>query len=74
MIRYPHGFFDGGVWDNEYAPTITTSSWECNNYVLEIHNNRDTDKGTERGGEDTFTVTREQSSLVARYRRSIGEE
>lgn len=49
MIRYPHGWFrGGGLWDSEYAPTLTTSSWEANNYVLEIHYDRDTDEGEER--------------------------
>lgn len=46
LIRYPHGYFRGGPWDNEYAPTITTSAWEFNNYVLEEDD--DNDAGAER--------------------------
>ena len=36
LIRYPHGFFNGGIWDYDFMPTITTSSWEWNNLLLEI--------------------------------------
>jgi len=45
MIRYPHGYYRGGAWENEYAPTITTSAWEFNNYVLEIETGNDYDAG-----------------------------
>lgn len=44
MIRYPHGYFRGGLWENDYSPTITTSAWEFNNYVLEIQDNEDADR------------------------------
>lgn len=47
LIRYPHGFFDGGVWENDYCPTITTSAWEFNNYVLEVQEHNDSHKGEE---------------------------
>lgn len=33
MIRIPHGYFDGGFTD--ICPAITTSSFECNNFVIE---------------------------------------
>ena len=47
LIRYPHGYFrGGGVWENEYSPTITASAWEFNNYVLEEDD--DNDAGAER--------------------------
>ena len=49
MIRYPHGWNRGGAWDNDYAPTMTTSAWEFNNYVLEIYNHDDSHAGAERG-------------------------
>ena len=39
MIRYPHGWNRGGIWENEYAPAITTSAWENNNLVMEIYDN-----------------------------------
>lgn len=35
IIRYPHGWNKGGIFDNEYAPALTTSSWEANNFMLE---------------------------------------
>ena len=47
IIRYPHGYFKGGVWDNDYSQTLTTSAFEFNNYVLEIYDT-DIDKGAER--------------------------
>lgn len=50
MFRYPHGYYRGGAWDNEYSPTITNSAWEHNNYVLEILDDDDPHTGTERGG------------------------
>ena len=37
MIRYPHGWNRGGVWENEFAPAMTTSGWELNNLLIEIH-------------------------------------
>lgn len=46
LIRYPHGYYRGGVWENDYSPTITTSAWEFNNYVLEEDD--DNDAGAER--------------------------
>lgn len=64
MIRYPHGYFRGGLWENGYAPTITTSAWEFNNYVLEIHHNCDIDTGTERRGEGEAKDIRGQRSEV----------
>lgn len=35
LIRYPHGYFRGGVWENNYSPSLTTSDWQNNNYILE---------------------------------------
>ena len=51
MFRYPHGYYRGGAWDNEYSPALTTSAWEHNNYVLEILDDEDPLVGAERGGE-----------------------
>lgn len=45
MIRYPHGFFKGGIEEKNYIPTITASCFEFNNYVLEIYD--DPNKGAE---------------------------
>lgn len=46
MIRYPHGWFSGGLTETDYSPAVTTSSWECNNYLLEVYQKEDTyDKG-----------------------------
>lgn len=36
MVRYPHGWHKGGLWESEYAPALTTASWEFNNYLIEI--------------------------------------
>ena len=36
LIRYPHGWFPGGIRTDEFVPPITTSSWENNNFILEI--------------------------------------
>lgn len=58
MFRYPHGYYRGGAWDNEYSPTLTNSAWEHNNYVLEILDNDDHDQGEERGGEAEETPVR----------------
>ena len=58
MIRYPHGYYKGGVWENKYSPTLTTSAWEHNNHVLEILDNDDHDPGAERGGETEETPLR----------------
>lgn len=37
IIRYPHGWNSGGIFENEYAPALTTSSWEANNLLVEIY-------------------------------------
>lgn len=37
MARYPHGFFDGGVFDCEILPTLTTSDFQNNNFLIEIY-------------------------------------
>lgn len=39
LIRYPHGYFMGGVWNNDYSPSITISSFQHNNIVMEKENN-----------------------------------
>lgn len=36
-----------GANESDISPTITTSAWEFNNYVLEIHRNDDPNEGTE---------------------------
>ena len=56
LIRYPHGYYEGGAWDKDYSPTITTSAWEHNNYVLEV--NDDIEEGPQRGGEEAQTSLR----------------
>ena len=35
LIRYPHGYLMGGVWNNDYSPSITISSFQHNNIVME---------------------------------------
>lgn len=40
ILRYGHGNIKGGVYDGEIAPTITTSSWQHNNFLIEIWKNR----------------------------------
>lgn len=35
LIRYPHGYFMGGVWNRDYSPSITISSFQHNNIVME---------------------------------------
>ena len=39
ILRLPHGFFQGEI--TEVAPTITTSSFEHNNFVLEVYEDKD---------------------------------
>lgn len=34
ILRLPHGYFEGGVM--QICPSITISSFECNNFVLEV--------------------------------------
>ncbi len=34
MIRLPHGYYRGGAIDNNYCPTLTTSAWEHNNFIM----------------------------------------
>ena len=61
LIRYPHGWFPGGLWENEYSPAVTISSWEHNNYVLEVYESEedcDTEAGEERGGEAEEALVR----------------
>ena len=41
MVRYPHGWNMGGIWDNEYAPAITPSAWESNNFLVEVYADRE---------------------------------
>lgn len=38
LIRYPHGYFMGGVWNKDYSPSITISSFQHNNIVMENNN------------------------------------
>lgn len=35
ILRLPHGYFMGGVWNNDYSPSITISSFQHNNIVME---------------------------------------
>jgi site-specific DNA-cytosine methylase len=35
IYMIPHGYYGGG-WFDKYAPSITTSSYEFNNYLIEI--------------------------------------
>ena len=37
IIRYPHGWNRGGLFENDYAPAVTTSAWEHNNLLMEIY-------------------------------------
>ncbi len=41
LIRYPHGWFGGGLWENDYAPALTTSAWENNNYLMLVYETED---------------------------------
>ena len=35
ILRYPHGYFPGGIiWNPEVFPTVTVSGWQDNNFVL----------------------------------------
>jgi len=56
----------GGAWDNDYAPTLTTSAFEFNNYVLEVLDDDDTQTGAERGGETPASPSRRQRGEVLR--------
>ena len=53
LIRYPHGYFAGGVWNNDYSPSITISSFQHNNIVIENMEKKDFDR-----------LTREQQKLM----------
>lgn len=35
MVQLPHGFNPGHVKPAEECPSITTSCWECNNFIVE---------------------------------------
>lgn len=38
LFRYPHGFIGGGGIENaNVCPTITISSFEWNNFIVEIY-------------------------------------
>lgn len=37
IIRYPHGWNRGGLFENDYAPAVTTSAWEHNNLLMEVY-------------------------------------
>ena len=35
LLRYPHGWFGGGIiWNVRTAPTVTVSGWQDNNFLL----------------------------------------
>lgn len=34
IYKIPHGYYGGG-WFEEYAPSVTASSYECNNLIIE---------------------------------------
>lgn len=34
IYKIPHGYYGGGLFD-KYAPSVTTSSYECNNLIIE---------------------------------------
>lgn len=36
ILRLGHGYYDGGV-AKEVAPPLTISSWQFNNYLVEIY-------------------------------------
>ena len=37
MYQYPRGVNMGGVLNTEYCPTISTSSWQNNCFLIEIN-------------------------------------
>lgn len=37
ILRNPHGWNQGGVFDTDICPTITTSAFEHNNLLVEIY-------------------------------------
>lgn len=43
ILMYPRGN-RGGVVDGEVCPTITTSSWDNNYFIIEYETESDTDR------------------------------
>lgn len=37
LKQYPHGFNDGFEYHDGICPTITKSSWQHNNFIIEIY-------------------------------------
>lgn len=41
MWQYPRGVNPGGVLNIDYCPTISTSSWQNNCFLIEIYEDKD---------------------------------
>ena len=41
LMRYPHGYFKGGEWSNDYSPSLTTSAFEFNNTIMETEGKKE---------------------------------
>jgi hypothetical protein len=39
LKQYPHGFNDGFEYHDGICPAITISSWQHNNFIIEIYDN-----------------------------------
>lgn len=50
FFQYPRGVNKGGVLNTEICPTISTSSWENNCFLIEIYDGQETDDPAPKSG------------------------
>lgn len=50
FFQYPRGVNKGGILNTEICPTISTSSWENNCFLVEIYDGQETDDPTPKSG------------------------
>lgn len=54
FFQYPRGVNKGGVLNTEICPTISTSSWENNCFLIEIQDGQETDDPAPKSGGATY--------------------
>ncbi len=52
--QYPHGFNDGFDFHDGICPAITISSWQHNNFIVEIYDDNDLQQTKPLAGGDAM--------------------
>lgn len=64
FFQYPRGVNKGGVLNTEICPTISTSSWENNCFLIEIYDGQEADDPTPKSGGGISRTVKTDDSLA----------